>query len=153
MMSDIISLSDMFSLSIKRFFIFLMLVLVLFAIRMFINRKADIHNTWGCGYDRANNHMQYTATSYADLFISTLKPLFKRVTHIKKPKDLFPKEAYYEMEIQDIEEAYIVKPLINWDEKFLTKFERIQSGNIQQYILFGLIFLIIAIIGMVYFGG
>ena len=65
------------------FFIFLILVLVLFAIRMFINRKADIHNTWGCGYDRANNHMQYTATSYADLFISTLKPLFKRVTHIK----------------------------------------------------------------------
>ncbi len=135
------------------FFIFLILVLALFAIRLLINRKSEIHNTWGCGYNRANNHMQYTATSYADLFISTLKPLFKRVTHIKKPKDLFPKEAYYEMEIQDIEEAYIVKPLVNWDEKFLTKFERIQSGNIQQYILFGLIFLIIAIIGMVYFGG
>ena len=40
-----------------------------------------------------------------------------------------------------------------WDEKFLTKFERIQNGNIQQYILFGLIFLILAIIGMIYFGG
>ena len=97
--------------------------------------------------------MQYTATSYADLFISTLKPLFKRVTHIKKPKELFPKEAYYELEVEDIEEAYIVKPLISWDEKFLAKFERIQSGNIQQYILFGLVFLIIAIIGLVYFGG
>ena len=53
----------------------------------------------------------------------------------------------------NIEEAYIVKPLVMWDEKFLTKFERIQNGNIQQYILFGLIFLILAIIGMIYFGG
>ena len=135
------------------FFLFLVLVLVLFALRALIKSKVVLHNTWGCGYNRANNHMQYTATSYADLFISTLKPLFKRVTHIKKPKELFPKEAYYELEVEDIEEAYIVKPLINWDEKFLAKFERIQSGNIQQYILFGLVFLIIAIIGLVYFGG
>ena len=135
------------------FFIFLIMVLVLFALRAVLNRKTQIHNTWGCGYDRANNHMQYTASSYADLFISTLKPLFKRVTHIKKPKELFPKEAYYELEIEDIEEAYIVKPLVMWDEKLLAKFERIQSGNIQQYILFGLIFLILAIVGIIYFGG
>ena len=79
--------------------------------------------------------MQYSASSYAGLFISTLKPMFKRVVHIMKPKTLFPKEAYYEMEIEDLEEAYIVKPLIKLDEKFLTKFERIQNGNIQQYIL------------------
>ena len=134
------------------FFIFLMLTLVLFGIRMLIRRKADSHTTWGCGYDRPNNNMQYTAASYAGLFTSTLKPLFKRVSHIKKPRDLFPKEAYYEQEIEDIEEAYIVKPLVKWDEKLLTKFERIQSGNIQQYILFGLIFLIAAIIGMIYLG-
>ena len=137
------------------FLLFFMLIVVVLVIRYVFGwgKKVDKHTTWGCGYDRANNKMQYTATSYANLFISTLKPLFKRVSHIKKPKDLFPAEAYYEQEIEDIEEAYIVKPLINWDEKFLTKFERIQNGNIQQYILFGLIFLILAIIGMIYFGG
>ena len=135
------------------FLIFLAIIAIMFGIRALINRKYEKHTTWGCGYDRPNNHMQYTASSYANLFISTLKPLFKRVSHIRKPKELFPKEAYYEVEIQDIEEAYIVKPLINWDEKFLTKFERIQSGNIQQYILIGLIFLILAIVGMIYFGG
>ncbi len=137
------------------FFIFFVFVIALLIIRKVIGlgKKDSVHSTWGCGYNRANDHMQYTASSYANLFISTLKPLFKRVSYIKKPKELFPKEAYYEQEIQDIEEAYIVKPLINWDEKFLTKFERIQNGNIQQYILFGLVFLILAIVGMVYFGG
>ena len=74
------------------------------------------------------------------------------MTHIKKPKDLFPSEAHYEQDIEDIEEAYIVKPILKWDERFLSKFERIQSGNIQQYILYGLIFLVLAIIGMIYFG-
>ena len=135
------------------FLILLAIIAVVTIVRFAINRRSEQHTTWGCGYNRANNHMQYTASSYASLFISTLRPLFKRVSHIKKPKDYFPKEAYYEVEIEDIEEAYIVNPIVSWDEKFLTKFERIQSGNIQQYILFGLIFLILAIIGMVYFGG
>jgi len=134
------------------FFIFLAVLLVVFAIRYFISSKHRIHNTWGCGYDRGNERMQYTASSYAGLFVSTLKPMFKRVVHIKKPKELFPKVAYYEMEIEDIEEAYIVKPLIKLDEKLLSKFERIQNGNMQQYILFGLIFLVLAIIGLIYIG-
>ena len=97
--------------------------------------------------------MQYTPSSYDNLFVSTLKPLFKRISHIKKPKDLFPKDAYFELEIEDIEEAYIVEPIIKLDEKILTKFERIQNGNMQQYILFGLIFLVVAIICLIMFGG
>ena len=129
-----------------------MIVLLVVGFRLIINRKSRIHNTWGCGYNRGNERMQYTASSYADLFVSTLKPMFKRIVHIKKPKELFPKEAYYEMEIEDLEEAYIVKPLIKFDENLLSKFERIQNGNMQQYILFGLIFLILSIIGLIFIG-
>lgn len=133
-------------------FIFLGILAFVCLLRFLINRKIRKHSTWGCGYDKPNNRMQYTASSYADLFVSTLKPMFKRISHIKKPKEIFPKNAYYEVEIEDIEEAYIVKPLIEMDEKILSKFERIQNGNIQQYILFGLLFLILSIIGLIYFG-
>ena len=146
---DIISLTNLISILC---FIFVAIFVVILALRFCLKRESEKHTTWGCGYDKANERMQYTASSYADLFVSTLKPLFKRIPHIKKPKDLFPKEAYYEMEIEDIEEAYIVKPLIKLDEKILTKFERIQNGNIQQYILFGLIFLILALIGLIFIG-
>jgi len=132
------------------FFIFFVIFIIIYILKFIINKKSDKHQTWGCGYNKPNERMQYSASSYADLFISTLKPMFKRIAHIKKPKELFPKEAYYEMEIEDIEEAYIVKPLIKLDEKILSKFERIQNGNMQQYILFGLIFLILAIIGLMY---
>ena len=134
-------------------FVFLIILIAVFGIRLLINRKYKEHSTWGCGYDRPNSHMQYTPSSYDNLFVSTLKPLFKRISHIKKPKDLFPKDAYFELEIEDIEEAYIVEPIIKLDEKILAKFERIQNGNMQQYILFGLIFLVLAIIGLIVFGG
>ena len=151
-MPVIISMVNLMGIISIIFFIFLVIILLTAGFRFFINRKSRVHNTWGCGYDRGNERMQYTASSYADLFVSTLKPLFKRIPHIKKPKDLFPKEAYYEMEIEDLEEAYIVKPLIKLDEKLLSKFERIQNGNMQQYILFGLIFLILSIIGLFFIG-
>lgn len=150
LIKSLISLAE----SLSWFFIvFLLITLIVLALRFFINKKSVVHNTWGCGYAKPNSHMQYTPSSYDNLFVSTLKPLFKRISHIKKPKELFPKDAYFELEIEDIEEAYIVEPIIKLDEKILAKFERIQNGNMQQYILFGLIFLVVAIIGLIVFGG
>ncbi len=134
------------------FFVFLVMLLCVSLLRFVLNKSNRKHTTWGCGYNKSNNRMQYSASSYADLFISTLKPMFKRISHIKKPKDLFPKDAYFEVEIEDLEEAYIVKPLVKLDEKILSKFERIQNGNMQQYILFGLIFLVIVIVGLICIG-
>ena len=134
------------------FVIFALILACVLGLRFVISRKSKLHNTWGCGYNKPNSQMQYTASSYANLFVSTVEPLFKKVSHIKKPKDFFPKEAYYELEMEDIEEAYIVKPILDMDEKLLSKFERIQNGNMQQYILFGLVFLIISIIGLVLIG-
>ena len=134
------------------FLIFIFILAVVAITKRKISKQHTCNTTWGCGYDRPNSHMQYTPSSFDNLFVSTLKPLFKRVSHIKKPKDLFPKEAYFELEIEDIEEAYIVEPIIKLDEKILAKFERIQNGNMQQYILFGLIFLVLAIVGLMIFG-
>ena len=134
------------------FLAFIVVIAILAFARKRINKNYTEHTTWGCGYDRPNSHIQYTPSSFDNLFVSTLKPLFKSVSHIKKPKDLFPKDAYFELEIEDIEEAYIVEPIIKLDEKILAKFERIQNGNMQQYILFGLIFLVLAIACLMIFG-
>ena len=51
------------------------------------------------------------------------------------------------MKIEDIEEAYVINPLLKFDEWFLTKFEKLQNGNLQTYLKYGLIFLLISIIG------
>jgi len=124
-------------------------IITLLSVLRFILCKGKIqyHDTWGCGYDRPNKCMQYTASSYASPFLSMLKPLFKKVFDIEKPKKIFPRSAHFALHIDDIEEAYVIHPLVKFDEWFLSKFEKLQDGNIQTYIKYGLIFLVVIIIG------
>lgn len=132
--------------------LFIAVAAILYVIKMMLSRKITVHNTWGCGYDKGNNHIQYTASSFTSPFSSIMTPLFKKIFDVKKPKGLFPKDAHYSSSVEDVEEAYLINPIVKFDEKFLAKFERLQDGNIQHYILYGLIFLILALVGMVFLG-
>lgn len=127
----------------------IILIGLIILVRFILVRKSAKHETWGCGYDKGNNHIQYTASSFVSPFTSILTPLFKKIFDVKKPKGLFPKDAHYNATVEDVEEAYIINPVLRFDEKFLSKFERLQDGNIQHYILYGLIFLILILIGVV----
>ena len=148
--SEPVSLMQTISGYALAFVLFLGVVAVLKL--LLTKNKIDIQETWGCGYNRGNNHMQYTASSYASPFLSMLRPLFKKVFDIEKPKHLFPQSAHFSLHIDDIEEAYLINPVIKGDEWFLSKFETIQSGNIQSYIKYGLIFLVLVIIGSLLIG-
>ncbi|MFA6988552.1 MAG: proton-conducting transporter membrane subunit [Candidatus Gastranaerophilaceae bacterium] len=134
-------------------FAFIAMILTILGIRwlIFKGKKIDIQNTWSCGYRAVNNRMQYTASSYASPFLSMLKPFFIKHFDIKRPKELFPQKAHFRLDIEDIEEFYIIKPIIKIDERFLSLFQWIQGGNTQQYILYGLIFLICALVGTIIF--
>lgn len=131
---------------------FIFFIVILYFVKKLLTRKSQNYVTWGCGYDKGNNHIQYTASSYASPFTSILTPLFKKIFDVKKPKGLFPKDAHYSSDVEDVEEAYIINPILKFDEKFLSRFERLQDGNIQHYILYGLIFLILILVGVVFIG-
>lgn len=132
--------------------ILIFLIGFIILIRFILVKKSEKHTTWGCGYDKGNNHIQYSASSFVSPFTSILTPLFKKIFDIKKPKGLFPKDAHYSSRVEDVEESYIINPVLKFDEKFLSKFEKIQDGNIQHYILYGLIFLILILLGVVIWG-
>ena len=122
------------------------LILLFIFIKKLISNKQTTYSTWGCGYNRITSNMQYSGASYTSPFLNIVKPLFKRTRDVKKAKGLFPTDAHYATKVDDIEETYIINPIIKWDEKFLSKFEIIQNGDIQQYIRFGLAFLALALI-------
>ncbi len=127
-------------------FLIILLALILLKLK-FTKNRVILHETWGCGYNKPNNKMQYTASSYVNPLLIMLSPLFKKIYDIEKPKKLFPQTAHFHMKIEDIEEAYLINPVIKTDEWFLSKFEGLQSGNIQSYIKYGLIFLLVILIG------
>lgn len=122
------------------------LILAISLVKKLISKKHRKESTWGCGYNRLTSKVQYSAASYVSPFLTILKPLFKRTRDVKKAKGLFPQDAHYTTKVDDIEEAYIISPILKWDEKFLSKFEIIQNGDIRQYIRFGLAFLAMALI-------
>ena len=128
------------------------LIALIFVVKKLITKGASTYTAWGCGYNRLTSKVQYSAASYVHPFVNIVKPLFKRTRDVKKAKGLFPTDAHYATKVDDIEEAYVIKPLIKLDERFLSKFEQIQNGDIQQYIKFGLVFLVVALVIAVILG-
>lgn len=130
---------------------FILLFIFIYSLRNLLlkNKKIDRYKTWDCGYQAGTARMQYSASSYASPFLSFLKPLFIKEFDVKRPKELFPNEAHFKLHIQDIFEFYLIAPVMKLNKKFLERFYWIQNGSTQQYILYGLLFLIIALIGTI----
>ncbi len=130
---------------------FILLFIFIYSLRNLLlkNKKVDRYKTWDCGYQAGTARMQYTASSYASPFLSFLKPLFIKEFDVKRPKELFPEVAHFKLHIQDIFEFYLIAPVMKLNKKFLQRFYWIQNGSTQQYILYGLLFLIIALIGTI----
>lgn len=113
------------------------------------NKSVTINKTWACGYDKPNAKMQYSNYSFSRPFLGFLTPFFIRELDFKNIKELFPKTTHFKSKTIDIFEYYLIKPIINFDKFIIQKFYWIQSGNVQKYLLYGLIFLLLVIIWVV----
>lgn len=123
--------------------------IMIIRILMLKNKTVFKHKTWGCGYQNVNAKMQYSNYSFSRPFLGFLTPLFIRELDFKAIKELFPKKTHFKSKVIDIFEFYIVKPIVEFDKLIISKFYWIQSGNIQKYLLYGLIFLLITIVMVV----
>lgn len=140
----------LFNISIFNLVLLIVVGSILSLRRVLIKNKIVTgHKTWGCGYDKVTNKMQYSNYSFSRPFLGFLTPFFIRELDFKNIKELFPQKTHFKSKVIDIFEFYLVKPIIELDKFIIKKFYWVQSGNIQKYLLYGLIFLLIAIIWMV----
>jgi hydrogenase-4 component B len=123
-------------------FIGLFAGLFLFRVLLLRKRSVYLYKTWDCGYQAGNVRMQYTASSFAAPFIRVFSIFFFRKIHNEKPDGLFPHNTEYKSYFEDRFDYGIINPLVALIGRFLNAFTWIQSGITQQYILYGLIFLI-----------
>ncbi len=130
-------------------FIFLIGVLLVVRILLLKNKVIVKHKTWGCGYENTNSKMQYSNYSFSRTFLGFLTPFFIRELDFKPINELFPQKTHFKSTVIDIFEYYIIKPIINFNKFIISKFYWIQGGNIQKYLLYCLIFLLITIIMVV----
>ena len=61
-------------------------------------------------------------------------------------------KSTFNADFEDVEEEYFLKPILLKIEKFLAQFEKLQDGNLQRYIMYGIFFLTLALIGVIILG-
>lgn len=115
------------------------------------NKTVSIHDTWGCGYDKTTAKIQYSAYSFTRPFLGFLTPFYVRKLEFKQIKVLFPDRTTFNSNIKDIFNVFFIEPIVKGNDWIIKRFYWIQSGNTQTYLLYGVIFLIIAMVCL--FGG
>lgn len=126
----------------------LLLVFILYSVKKRSEKKKliSVEPTWGCGYVAPNERMQYTASSFVKNYVHLIEP----VLSIKKSdvviQDVFPSPQKYESSTYDKIEYYVIDKNVKLIKKLLYRFDFLQNGKIQYYILYGLIFIILIIL-------
>ncbi len=135
----------------KGLLLFIGIFLFFFIIRYFLLRKKEIKTfkTWDCGYQLESSKMQYTGSSYSLPFLDLVAAVVTQKTTVETEKEIFPSEAKLKTSQHDFVERIIIQPLLKYVRSFLNLFAWIQSGRMQQYILYGLIFLVLILIWII----
>ncbi|MBN2089877.1 hypothetical protein JW964_09690 [candidate division KSB1 bacterium] len=132
-------------------FIFGGLIIIFLGLRWLLlrHRSVTIFKTWDCGYQAESSRIQYTASSFSSSFLGLISGFVPRRKQVMRPQEIFPGRALFESYSTDLLEKWLIQPIINWLQYFLRLLTWIQSGRTQQYILYGLIFLIILVIWVI----
>jgi NADH:ubiquinone oxidoreductase subunit 5 (subunit L)/multisubunit Na+/H+ antiporter MnhA subunit len=127
--------------------IFVVLIAALFVYRHFHLKTKKITSgpTWGCGYTAGTSKQQYTATSYADNFAYIADPVLgnKKVFRIIKETDIFPGKRKFLSHNYDIFKRYVIDNPVTILQNMLKKIAVMQTGQIQHYILYAFLFILL----------
>lgn len=121
--------------------------LMLLRSRILKPEKVTTGPTWGCGYTAGSSLQQYTANSYAANFAELANPIFPggeeyQVIH---KEEIFPKKRSFSWIVTDVF-SIITGRITGFFMIALKKIARLQTGNIQHYILYAFIFILIIFI-------
>jgi len=132
-------------------FVFIALFLAVYGVRHFLLKKRSVqfHKTWDCGYEAPAPRMQYTGMSFIQVFLLLLKPLAKVKSYLKSNNSLFPSRWNAKTFFIDFIDYYFVAPVSRGIRASVGLFSWIQRGSTQQYILYGILFLFIAILWII----
>ena len=100
--------------------------------------------TWGCGYVKPTARMQYTSSSFAQMLVGLFAWALRPRTHEPRVVSAFPTSTDFHSHVLDpvLDEA--VLPTVRFWAWLFTRFRVFQRGNIQAYLLY--IFLVLIVL-------
>jgi len=128
----------------------IIILVVVYSVKAWRQRYVEVWQgpTWGCGYTAGDYRHQYTPTSYADSLRQLVNPLIDYTRHYKSfdEKEIFPQPKSFTTESKDLIEEKTVLSWVHLMVKYLPKAGVAQSGLINHYLIYPLLFL--AILGL-----
>jgi len=109
-------------------------------------RRKPVHGpTWGCGYTAVNERQQYTATSFIQEYAGLIRPVVKNgasnITYT--PEEIFPEERDFHTSSSDFFRSRIIMRPANYIVNMLRKAAVMQTGKLQHYVLYALMFMVL----------
>ncbi|MCE5346606.1 MAG: NADH-quinone oxidoreductase subunit E [Bacteroidales bacterium] len=109
------------------------------------SRKVSYGPTWGCGYTAGTSKQEYTATSYAYNYNHIAKPVLqtKKIMKDIREDEIFPDERTFKSHSDDIFKKLFIDKPVDWISDLLKKIAVMQTGQIQHYILYAFVYLLL----------
>lgn len=99
--------------------------------------------TWDCGYLAPAPSMQYTAASFAQTLVGLFAWVLQPRTHKTKEQPLFAGPVRLESHVPDLVLDTVLRPLYRLGARVASSFHCFQSGNLQAYLFYIVVFLIV----------
>lgn len=104
--------------------------------------------TWGCGYTAPSPQQQYTSTSYSYNFNHLAKPVLqtKKIMDEIGENEIFPSGRSFRSECEDVYKKYLIDKPVDLVSGLLKRIAVMQTGRIQDYILYAFVFMLIVLL-------
>lgn len=102
-------------------------------------------DTWGCGGE-LDEYMQYSSTGFSQPLVRVFHPIYGDVTEMSQDDD--GKHTVYRIKFTEPFVKHIYRPIgfaVGWISR---QIERLQTGNIQSYLGYILVVLVVALLGV-----
>lgn len=100
--------------------------------------------TWGCGYQRPTVRMQYSASSFAGMLTFLFAFFLKPQSHLPEiDAGIFPRRSRFSSHVPEAVLVLVYIPLLKRLYARFSGMRKLQSGILQQYVLYSLITLIV----------
>lgn len=127
---------------------FIFLALFIFFIRKWVMQRSPIHQdtTWGCGYTGETGKMQYTASSFIRTYRKLAEPLLLIKKEKEEAKGLYPGHISQKTHAMDKIEHLLIDKSLFMIRRTLNFFVFLQNGNFRAYMLYGFVFVGLALL-------
>jgi hydrogenase-4 component B len=132
--------------------LFIALITVWLAVRVFANRKTRISETWGCGLTSQNSRMEYTASGFSEPILTIFRPVYRTNKWSERwffdaGNSLF-KNGHAAIRTFKLFEEKIYLPVARFVQRFSLYVANLQDVDLDTYILYSFIAIIVLVLTM-----